>query len=205
MLDASQILTLFFVTLGPFKILGPFLRQTRHLDEGIARSLALRVFLISVVSVLVGAFLGSLLLEKWNISIPALLIAVGIIFFLVALRMVLAQYESDQHAPAPLPEDPWAASLRLTFPTVLTPYGVASVIALVALAAGDPRRVGMILALALLVLAIDLAAMIFARKIMRGVALLVLQIMGAVLGVLQVALSVQIVLRALQELGVLAA
>jgi small neutral amino acid transporter SnatA (MarC family) len=40
-------------------------------------------------------------------------------------------------------------------------------------------------------------------KIMRGLALLILQILGAVLGVLQVALSIQIVIWALTELGVL--
>jgi multiple antibiotic resistance protein len=203
MLDASQILTLFFVTLGPFKILGPFVRMTHHLDEGVARGLALRVFLVSVCSLLVAAFLGRALLDKWGVSIPALLIAVGIIFFLVAIRMVLAQYDPEPATVTPLPESPWAATLRLTFPTVLTPYGIASVIALVALAM-EPARVGMILGVAVTVMVVNLVAMLFARKILRGLTLLVLQLLGAVLGVLQVALSIQIILWALQELGVLA-
>jgi small neutral amino acid transporter SnatA (MarC family) len=38
---------------------------------------------------------------------------------------------------------------------------------------------------------------------MAGVAILILQIVGAVLGVLQVALAVQIILRGLNDLGVL--
>jgi small neutral amino acid transporter SnatA (MarC family) len=202
MLDASQILTLFFVTLGPLKVLGPFVRMTHHLDQRVARGLALRVFLVSVCSLLVAAFLGRALLEKWGVSIPALLIAVGMIFFLVAIRMVLAQYDPEPAAITPLPEDPWAATLRLTFPTVLTPYGVASVIALAALAM-EPGRLTMILGLAVGVMALNLLAMMFARKIMRGVTLLLLQLLGAVLGVLQVALSIQIILWALQELGVL--
>jgi len=172
MLDASQILTLFFVTLGPFKILGPFVRMTHHLDEGVARGLALRVFLVSVCSLLVAAFLGRALLDKWGVSIPALLIAVGIIFFLVAIRMVLAQYDPEPATVTPLPESPWAATLRLTFPTVLTPYGIASVIALVALAM-EPARVGMILGVAVTVMVVNLVAMLFARKILRGLTLLV--------------------------------
>ncbi|HEU5309860.1 MAG TPA: MarC family protein [Candidatus Eisenbacteria bacterium] len=201
MLDASQILILLFVTLGPLKILGPFVQQTRELEGSALRRLELRVFILSVVSVLVAAFLGSAMLVKWSISLPALLIAIAIIFFLVAIQVVLAQYGERQDVP-PLPQDPWAAALRLTFPTVITPYGIAAVIALLA-ATDDPMRVRMILALALLVMALNYVFMMFARKIMRGVFLLVLQVLGSVLGVLQVALSVQILLWALAELGVL--
>ena len=203
MLEASEILILLVVTLGPLKILGPFVQQTRDLEGPALRRLTLRVFILSVISVLIAAFLGSALLVKWGISLPALLIAIGVIFFLVAIQMVLAQY-GDRADIAPLPKDPWAAALKLTFPTVLTPYGVAAVIALLA-ATDDPARVRMILGLALLVMALNYVFMMLARKIMRGVGLLILQLLGSVLGVLQVALSVQILLWALVELGVLAA
>jgi multiple antibiotic resistance protein len=202
MLDASQILILFMVTLGPLKILGPFAQQTRELEDPALRRLALRVFAISVIAVLLAAFLGSAMLAKWSISLPAIHIAIGIIFFLVAIRMVLEPYGGERAAPAPLPKEPWAATLRLTFPTVLTPYGIAAVIALVA-GAQDPARVRMILVLAMVIMVLNLLAMLFARKILRGVFLLVLLVLGAVLGVLQVALSVQIVIWGLQGLGVL--
>ena len=46
-------------------------------------------------------------------------------------------------------------------------------------------------------------AMLFARKIMAGVTLIALHILGAVLGVLQVALAVEMILRALGDLNVL--
>jgi multiple antibiotic resistance protein len=203
MLDASQIFTLFLVTLGPVKILAPFAQQTRDLEGPALRQLALRVFAISVCAVLVAALLGSFMLAKWSISLPALLIATGIVFFLVALRVVLSPYETERPASAPLPQQPWAASLRLAFPTVVTPYGVAAVIALLA-ATDDPARVRMILIVALAVMALNYLAMLYARKIMQGVALLVLQILASVLGILQVALSVQIVIWALEELGVVA-
>ena len=50
---------------------------------------------------------------------------------------------------------------------------------------------------------LNLLAMLYARRIMGGVTVLVLQIFGAVLGVLQVALAVQMILRGLLDLGVL--
>jgi multiple antibiotic resistance protein len=52
---------------------------------------------------------------------------------------------------------------------------------------------------------LDLLAMIYVREIMQGVVLLILQILGAVLGVLQVGLAIQIILAALRELRVLSA
>jgi small neutral amino acid transporter SnatA (MarC family) len=49
-----------------------------------------------------------------------------------------------------------------------------------------------------------LVAMLFARRILVGFAILILQVIGAVLAVLQVALSVQIIIGGLRMLGVLA-
>jgi hypothetical protein len=39
---------------------------------------------------------------------------------------VLEEYEPPRDAaPPPLPAEPMAAALKLTFPTVVTPYGIA--------------------------------------------------------------------------------
>ena len=53
-----------------------------------------------------------------------------------------------------------------------------------------------------IVMVLNLLAMLFARRILNGGTALALQLVGAVLGVLQVAFSVQIMLRGLRELGV---
>ena len=50
---------------------------------------------------------------------------------------------------------------------------------------------------------LDLVSMLYIRQIMRGPMLLILQVAGAVLGVLQVALAVQIIIRGLKGLHVL--
>ena len=53
------------------------------------------------------------------------------------------------------------------------------------------------------VMALNLVAMLLAHKFIRGMVLLVLHILGAVLGVLQVGLAVQMILRQLGVLGVI--
>ena len=128
-------------------------------------------------------------------------IAGSVLLFLVALRQLLQQYEAP-HAPGPQSTvGPMAAALKITFPVVVTPYGIAAVIVLFA-ATGSESRIEVIAARLLLVMATNLVAMLYAHRILHGPVGLVLQVVGAVLGVLQVALSVQILLRGLRELGV---
>jgi multiple antibiotic resistance protein len=203
MISAGEIFTLFFVTLGPLKILGPFAAQTRSLDASALRGMAFRVFGISLLALALGGWLGHTLAAKWQVSLPALTITAGIIFFLVALRLVLEQYEVAHEAtPAPvLPAKPLTAALQVTFPTVVTPYGIAALIALLA-AASDMVRQETIWAILVAVMVLNLIAMLAARAVMHGLVVLGMRLLGAVLGVLQVALAVQIMLRGLHEIGV---
>ena len=206
--DASDLLGLgvvfvvLFITLGPIKIFGPFVQLTRDLDEAKVKSIAVRAFALAVIAAVVGGFAGRILVENWRISIAALTLAGGIIFFIVGLRLVLEQYQPVHAAPAPLPEAPMAAALRIAFPTVVTPYGIAAVIALL-VNSPDAARTAGILAILIGVMVANLLAMLYARRIMGGLFLLALQIAGAVLGVLQVALAVQMILRGLHDLGAL--
>jgi multiple antibiotic resistance protein len=203
MIGAAEIFTIFFVTLGPLKIIGPFAQRTRALDERAARQIALRAFILATLAAVVGSFLGRGLLEKWHVTLAAMTIAAGIIFLLVALRQLLEQYEGPHSAePTELPASPLAAAIRMLFPVVLTPYGIAAVIILLA-ASPDAERTVMILGLLVAVMVLNLLAMMFARRILVGFARVVLQVLGAVLGVMQLGLAVQFILAGLQQLGVI--
>src|SRR6266576_4276721 len=200
MIGPAEIFTIFFVTLGPLKILGPFAQRTHGLDDAVVRKVAMWAFIIATIAAVVGSLIGRAILEKWHVSIGAMAIAAGIIFFLVALRQLLEQYEPAHEATsAPLPASPTAAAMRLLFPVVLTPYGIATVIILLA-ASSDAQRTETILALLVGVMVLNLLAMLFARRILVGFTMVVLQVLGAVLGVMQVALAIQFVLRGLELL-----
>ena len=203
MIGPGAIFTLFFVTLGPLKVLGPFAQQTRGLEPAAMRGVALRVFALALVALAMGGWIGRSLLNSWHVSMPALLIATGIIFFLVALNVVLEQYEPPHDAaPPPLPAQPMSAALRLTSPTVVTPYGVAALIALLS-ATEDSVREELIWGILFGVMVLNLLAMLYAHAVMHGAVLLFLRLLGAVLGVMQVALAVEIILRAFEDLGIL--
>ena len=82
---------------------------------------------------------------------------------------------------------------------------IRSIAALIVLLANsqDTERTSALVAILISVMVLNLLAMLFARKIMAGVTLIALHILGAVLGVLQVALAVEMILRALGDLNVL--
>jgi multiple antibiotic resistance protein len=201
LLGLGVVFVLLFITLGPIKLLGPFMQLTRDVDEAKMKSIAVRAFVLAVIAVLVGGFGGRVLVENWQISIAALTLAGGIMFFLVGLRLVLEQYQPVHTAPAPLPEAPLPAALRVAFPLVVTPYGIAALIALL-VNSPDAARTAAVVAILIAVMVVNLLAMLYVRRIMGGVIVLALQIIGAVLGVLQVALAVQMILRGLHDLGV---
>jgi len=205
MLGPAEIFTILFITLGPLKVLGPFAQRTHGMDDGTVRQIAVRVFLLGTIAAIAGGFLGSVLLANWRISFAAMVISGGIIFLLVALRQLLEPYDPP-HIPdartAALPASPTAAALKLLFPVVLTPYGIASVIVLLS-ASRESERTEIIIGLVLAVMLLNLVAMLFARRILVGVTIIVLQILGGVLGVLQAGLAVQILVRGLRELKVI--
>jgi multiple antibiotic resistance protein len=143
MIDPSSIFTGFFVTLGPLKTLGPFAQRTRDVPPAALRQIALWTSLVATIGGVAGGLIGRALLVKWHVSLPALMLTGGIVFFIVALRQLLEQYEPP-HLPAQaeqLPASPLAAACRLVFPIVLTPYGIAAVIALLAASESTARTV----------------------------------------------------------------
>jgi multiple antibiotic resistance protein len=203
MIGPAEIFTLLFVTLGPLKLLGPFAQRTHDIDESQTRQIALRASAIAAVSVVLGGLLGRATLQRWHVEVPAMSLAGGIIFFLVALKQLLEHYEPPRNTtPVPLPPTTGAAALKLVFPTVLTPYGIAMVIVLLSLSHSTERTLT-IVGLLILVMLLNMLAMLFARRILRGYTVIVLELLGAILGVLQVALSIDFILEGLRGLGVI--
>jgi multiple antibiotic resistance protein len=198
-LSLGMYFTAFFVMLGPMKLIAPFAHLTAEMERGAARRLALKGVGLACVGGMVAALLGQRVLATWGIARPTLLLAAGIVLFVVALRAIMTFYEEP--APPPAIQPPHPAMLPLAVPLILTPYGVATFILILAIT-HDPGRQAVVFGLFLVVMFLDLLAMWFVRPIVHwGGGLLTLT--GSVLGVLQVALALQLVLEALVHLGIL--
>lgn len=200
-LSLGMYFTAFFVMLGPVKLIAPFAHLTADLDSGAARRVALQGIGVACVGGAVAAVMGQRTLATWGVSRPALLLAVGIVLFVVALTSTMASYAPPNTAPRPAILPPHAALSPLAVPLILTPYGMATFILILAIT-HDLARQLVIFSLFLVIMLLDLGVMWFVRPIMRwGGGLLAL--VGSVLGVLQVALGLQLSLEALGLLHIL--
>lgn len=199
-LTIGMVFTAFMVMLGPVKVVGPFARLTAGMSEREARGVAGKALAFSCVGGLMAAIFGQDVLLSWQISLAALHLAAGIVLLLVALKGVLAQYEPAAAPQAPVTPGNMVLT-PLTFPTILTPHGIAIFILLLAVTR-DSKRDAIFIAIFLGVMVLNWLVMWFARAIIRrgGIVLLLLD---TVLAVLQVALGIQISLEALRNLKVL--
>lgn len=198
----GKMFTFLFLTLGPLKLIGPFTKATRGRDRATKQKLALHSTMLAVLAVLVASTLGERILSKWNVSVGSLLMTAGLILFLIALKPILEQFAPhDAHEKPAGAETPLISPMALAFPTIVTPYGIAVLIVLMSLRQSDSMAL-QVLAIALVVLLLDLIAMLFAEPILKTPLVApTLGIVAVVMGVLQVALGVQAMVTALRLLG----
>jgi multiple antibiotic resistance protein len=194
--DNSQIFTLLFLMLGPFKIIAPFLKITKNADAALTRKLALYGILYSIIALLLAAILGEKILSNFSIPVPILALSGGIIFFLVALLNVLSHpLPTEAEEKNLTPPSPKVAMTPLAFPTIVTPYGMAAVIVLIALSP-DLREKLIVGATVGVIMVLNLLIMLLARSLMKPLAVL-LPILGEILSVIQVALAAKIIYNSL--------
>jgi multiple antibiotic resistance protein len=204
-LGLSKIFTFFFLTLGPKAVIAPFARVTASLDAAGRRRVALAATGISLLSIVIAATIGVRVLGNWGVSSGALLIAAGIILFLIALDSIRSQYEPPEDGPTgPEPTAPVRQmAFKLAFPYIVSPYGVA-VVVLVLTTRPASVPIEPILAMLGGIMLLNLVVMLGAKKIVGSPYIApAFAVIGAVLGVLQAALGIQAILVGFRLAGVL--
>jgi multiple antibiotic resistance protein len=202
----AHIFTFLFVMLGPFKIIHPFAKITKGTDAAFTYRVALLGTFFASLALLIAAMLGERMLHSYGIPVPVLALSAGIILFLVALQTVLQQFTApashgdEAGVPAAVSAVKVAMS-PLAFPTIVTPYGIATLVVFLALSPDLQARL-IVGALMAAIMVLNLAVMLIARHILPALGF-VLPILGAVLGVVQVALGLQIINNSLKALGVM--
>lgn len=195
---------LLFLMLGPIKIIAPFASITREFDARRRRRIADAAILFSAVALAIAGLLGRSMLDNFAIPTPVLALTGGLILFLVALRTVLEQFSgATRPAIPPQATDTQIAISPIAFPTIVTPFGIAATIVFVTLAGDDLGAKLIVAGAVLLILLLDWVVMLFAHRLLGWLGV-VLQVLGAVLGVTQVAIGLHVILRNLSEIGVIA-
>lgn len=197
------VLTVFFLTLGPIKIIPAFAKLTQSMSPQFKREVAVKGILVAAGICLYVALLGRNILRMYEISLEALTIAGGLVLLLSALKSIFPSVQ----LPNPNPTQPTAMQLAISpvaAPIVVSPVGIASILIFVMLI---PRYPGMILVIAkalVVMLILDFLVMFFIDSILKITGLIMaLQVLSSVLVFIQVALAVEAILKAMQGLGVI--
>jgi len=197
--DITHVFTILFLMLGPFKIIGPFAQITQAADPVLTRNIAFRGTAYATITLLLAALIGEGILSSYGIPIPILAISGGIILFLVALLNIIQQFSP----PVKKDENPIVPTMKmaitpLAFPTIGTPFGIAAVIVFFAIAP-DMKTKLLVGAVVLGIMLLNLIFMLVNRYTFKYLAV-ILPILAAILGVVQVALGLQIIYKSFLEL-----
>lgn len=90
---------------------------------------------------------------------------------------------------------------RIVIPTIVTPPGIATILALTVLSEGNQQSWLTIMALLLLVMTINLLTMVAARELLAFITAAGLRVIGWVFAVLQASLGMQVMINSLRRLG----
>jgi multiple antibiotic resistance protein len=204
-IGARKIFFILFLMIGPIKILVPFVAMTASTEPAFRNRLATRGTLFAAAALALAGVFGRNIMANFNVSVPVLALAGGLVLFLVALQTVLQQTTGAGQTPPQFgaQKGMQLALSPLAFPIIVTPYGIAALIVFATLASDDHAQELTIATIVLAILALNWFAMIFAQQIVSwfGTAL---QIFAVVLGIAQVAIGLQVIFESLRMLGVLA-
>jgi multiple antibiotic resistance protein len=131
------------------------------------------------------------MVANYRVSISALLTAAGLVIAIAAMRSIMAQYGKKQDS-TPQPESPSLsmAISPLTFPTILPPYGIATVLLIMIVGKRVGTDVNQILAIIVGYMVLNYICMLLASWILKGVKPPIMNVFGIVLSVIQLGIGV---------------
>jgi multiple antibiotic resistance protein len=192
-----------FIGMGPTKALLIYIGATQGVSPEVQRKVAQKAvvtaFAVALLLLLAGVFFMRLL----HFSTGALTIAGGLILLLLALNIVLAPAEKEEHeAPASEARLLSMAIYPLGIPLILNPVGIVALTVLSA-ETQDLLRLGLIAALVLLVALIDFGVLLVSHRLDNYLTPERILVLEKLLGILLAALAVQMIVNGLAELGII--
>jgi multiple antibiotic resistance protein len=205
-----ELFMLLLIGIGPKIALVPFVELTADLPKETQVAVANKSVRTAITWSLILVLLGWFLMVLLHFSTGSVLVAGGIVLMLLALHMLLAGGQEEDHIEAHGGKDPMDMALYpLAVPYLLNPVGIAVLV--IASSQIRPLQAGGVLdviVLVVLVLIVGLIDLLLFRNVETVSKFLDPAKMGvteAVFGVLLAALAVELMVHGLVELGVISA
>jgi multiple antibiotic resistance protein len=204
-LPIGHFITLYIILLGPLKVFGIYAKATAHADKKLKLQIAnVSVKLATLVCVLV-AGLGGFLISRFELSIGALAIVMGI--FLGHWAWGRAMGIESPREEVPNPEEPTKA-LAITpiaFPGIVPPQGVALLVLSSTMVFEAYGQSDMLIVMAVLlgVMAANWIFFVSATALMKFPGPLFWMLLSRSLGVVAAVLALQVILFGFRDLGII--
>ena len=186
--------SLLFSMMGPIGLLPLFAKSTAGADARLQKTIAVRAAIFATLALAVAVFVGSAIMQSAGTSRSSLIIASGVILTLTALRNIFGSGSPQSSTAQPASEA--LALAPIAIPGIVTPMGVAI---LILFASYFPEMVDRLAILAVMcgIMLANLLAMFSAQWFMRAVGPTPLIVLGAIFGVLQAAMGVEMIVSGL--------
>ncbi len=199
-----DILVLLLIGMGPKVALVPFLDLTADMDSDTRKKVASRMVRTGVTVALILVVFGAFLMKLLHFSPEALYIAGGIVFLLLALKMLAgAGDDKDHHEKASERSAMQMALYPLAVPYLLNPAGI-TLLVIFSGAIESWLMLAILVVLVLLMGAFDWLIFKNLDSLAKHLDKSRLAVTEAVFGVLLAALAVELVLQGLAGLGIIA-
>lgn len=187
-----------FVVIDPIGTAPLFASLTQGAAAGQRRAMALRGTFLAAVILIAFAVLGEPLLRALGVGLPAFQVGGGILLLLLSIDMVFARKSGGsnptevEEKEAMRRED--VSVFPLAFPLIAGPGAMTSVVLLAGPGLDEPTRIGALLGVLLLVLAITLALLLVAGRLASLLGVTGVNVVGRIFGVILAALASQFIM-----------
>lgn len=182
--------------MGPIGAMPVFAGLTTTADPVSRLALARKAVFYAGLAVVLAVVLGAGVLMAWGATPSSLMIASGLLLSIAALRNILATPQAGSPVGMSGIQLSATALSPMAFPTMASPHAIGVLIIFVAYFPSISGK-AMILATALGVLGLNYLAMLNAERFMAYIGMTPLRILGAVFGVLQIALAIEMIVSGL--------
>ena len=187
----KNIITILFLTIGPLKVIPPFAKLTADADTKLRTRLAFRSFWISTITIVAVAIVGQGMVANYRVSVNALLTAAGLVIAIVAMQSILSVYGEKQKSNSkPVKPSLSMAISPISFPTILPPFGIATVLLIAIIKQRVEGDITLILAIVVGYMVVNFICMLAAHWILKVLRPAFLSVAGTVLSVIQLGIGI---------------
>ena len=177
---------LLFTLVGPVKMMPVFYARTATMDTRARAVLAVKAAALAALGIAIAGVAGTAKIADMGISREALGTATGLVLAIIGLMPLIGvDLQPASKSTAPLDAH------SLAFPTLVPPYAFGLII-LISLYMPQPDGAYRIAVMGVVLMAINTVAMITAQFVLGRTGMMPLRVLGAVFGILQLALGIQL-------------